>query len=555
MAKRQRNAVADILGLKDKAKQSEQVIDSFRFDKEIYKEIYDQSPAIQQSVAEGDAIVRTYPDFSQDLYMSLYKHKPTLMDKEDVKDTHQFNHQLMEEIMEMDEFKKLRQKTRLDMISSALGMEVMGNQAVQIIKRYEEQMKAKNENGDSPFDGINNQVDQNGYGQNPAPGAGSGSGTPANGNGKPGQGSPGNGGKGNLTPEQAQQMANQQAGGNGQVTGQDPNGQPQPGTGAQHKIDPKLFNDMMKDMKKAAQNALDDVSETRDFLNAWGMESGDSSNRISYEDKKRALQRLRHSPKLKRLSEIVGRMKKLAINEKSQKAPDGAESIKSVVTGNDITAILPSERALLASSNKTLKNSFYRKYYQNELLQYDMDVYESMGKGPMIVCVDTSGSMRGARERWSKAVALALLEIAQKQKRNFACIHYDNSIQGVWEIPYGELKPDDVFDIAEQFSSGGTNFKAPLAECMRIIGKSEFKKADIVFTTDGDCWLDEHFTKKFNEFKKEKDFQVHTVLIDMDDGGAIEGVKPFSDRIIEVSNLAQLDGQNSGALNIFRNVQ
>lgn len=437
-------SLAHLMGFKEQVKDSTQVIDSFSFDKEIYREIYEQSPAIQQTVAEGDAILRTFSDLAQDLYMALYKHRPQLLGVEDVKDTHRFNHQLMQEIMEMEEFRQLRKKTRLDMIASALGMEVMSKEAVVIVKRYEEMMKEQN-GGQSPFEGINQQIDQNGYGSNPAPGAGSGQ--PQN---QQGQGSSSGG---SMTAEQAKEYLNQQQ----QGQGQDPNNPSNQGQGngtPQPPIDPKLFNDMLSELQQAVQKALDDVSDVRDFLQAWGMEEGNGANRITYEHKKRALQRLRKSRKIKELTELVGRMKKLAINEQKQKAPEGAEAIKSVVTGNDIVAVLPSEKAQLASKNKNLRRNFYRKYYQKELLQYDMDVYKSMGRGPMIVCVDTSGSMGGERENWSKAVALALLEIATNQKRNFACLHYDSRVQHVWEIPYGELKPDDVFDIAEYFSGG-----------------------------------------------------------------------------------------------------
>lgn len=535
-----RQSLEQIMGLKDN-KDSTQVVDSFTFDKEIYKEVFEQSKAIQKSVKEGDEVLRTFPDFAQDLYMGLYKHRPQVLEKDDVKDTHQFNHQLMQEVMELPEFKQLRQKTRLDMISSALGMEAMSEQAVQIVKYYEEQYKQQND-GQSPFDDINDQMDGEGYGDQPAPGSGSGSGTPVDGKGQPGQG-------GGMTEQQAKDLANSQQPSN-DPSKMNPN-QNNQGPG---KVDPKLFQDAVDQMQQAAQKALNDVSEVRDFLQAWGMEDGNGANRITYENKKKALQRLRKSEKVKKLTELVGRMKKLAINEQKSKAPEGAEAIKSVVTGNDITAVLPSERALLASKNKNLKKSFYRKYFQKELLQYDMDVYESMGKGPMIVCCDTSGSMSGDREHWSKAVALALLEVAQKQKRNYACIHYDSRIQHVWEIPYGELKPDQVFDIAEYFSGGGTNFEYPLKKSLEILENSKFKKADIVFITDGDCSVRDEFLDKFLEVKKEKEFQVHTVLIDMHGGGGRSGIARFSDKIFEVSDLANKSKQNSGAMDIFRNV-
>ena len=56
-------------------------------------------------------------------------------------------------------------------------------------------------------------------------------------------------------------------------------------------------------------------------------------------------------------------------------------------------------------------------------MQYELKGTEKQGKGPIVVCVDNSGSMSGDRETWSIVVALALLEIATMPKREFACIH------------------------------------------------------------------------------------------------------------------------------------
>lgn len=506
---------ADIVGVKDEYLESTQTVDSYSFDKEIYQEIYNTSPAIQQTVQDGDDMLRTFPDLAQDLYMGLYKHRPQLVDMDDMKDTHRFNQQMMQQLMESDEFRDLRKNTRLDMVTSALGMEAMGEHAVQIIREYEEEMKAKNE-GQSPFEDVNNQMD----------GAPEESSTPGS--------SQGQGAGGGPLPDPNQPNPPQ------------PQNQPQPY--------PQAMQRALEKMKEAASKVADDVSETRDFLSAWGMEGGNGI-RTSLEDKKHALQRLRQSKKVRELTDLVGRMKKIAINEQKDKTEDGAESIKSVVTGSDITSILPSEKAMLASSNPALKKMFYRKYFENELLQYDKDNYESKGKGPMIVCVDVSGSMGGQREHWSKAVALAFLEVAQKQKRNFACIHYSSYVDEVWEIPYGEMKPDDIFDIAEKFANGGTNFEAPLQKSVEIIERNKnFEKADVLFLTDGDCGVGDRFLDEFMAKKKKLNFSVHTVLIDMYGGGAMSTVKRFSDRIVEVSDLAERAKQDKGTIDIFRNL-
>ena len=38
---------------------------------------------------------------------------------------------------------------------------------------------------------------------------------------------------------------------------------------------------------------------------------------------------------------------------------------------------------------------------------------------------------------------------------------------------------------ATHFSNGGTNFKAPMREAVRLMEQKGFQKADIVFITDG----------------------------------------------------------------------
>ena len=512
-------SLAEIMGLTGvvaevKEKQTN-VIDSFTLDNEVYREAFNDSKEIQDVVQEGNEIIRTFDDFGQDLYMSLYKHKPKLLEEEDVKKTHRFNHKIMQEMMEMDEFRQLRKSTRLDMTSSVMGMSKMAAKAVEIIREYEQE--AKNSSGgapggggmQSPFKDINDQMDQQGQG-----------------------GGPGDAGEGE--PEQGEDQGD---------SGE-----------AETPINEQAFEDAMNKMRQAVSEVEDEVSETREFLKSWGMDEGNRNNRVTFEDKRVALERLRKSPKVRKLTDIVGRMKHLAVNEKPEKNPDGAQAVKDVVTGDRIETLLPSELTVLASKNPALKSTFYKKYSEKGLLQYEKDTYESLGKGPMIVCTDCSGSMSGEREHWSKAVALALLEVAQQQKRNFAAIHYASRVDEVWEIPKGELRPNDIFDIAEKFSSGGTNFMEPLRKSLEILQKDEFGKSDIVFITDGDCDVDDEFMEEFLQKKRELGFHVLTVLIDMGGGGAMSTVRKFSDKIVEVSNLAKLEKQEKGALDIFRSI-
>jgi hypothetical protein len=91
--------------------------------------------------------------------------------------------------------------------------------------------------------------------------------------------------------------------------------------------------------------------------------------------------------------------------------------------------------------------------------------------------------MSGDRETWSKAVALALLEIATMQKRGFACIHSCGKSDALETI---EIKPGEkdilskAVKVAEFFlNAGGTAFEPALSQAQELISKQSFKKADV----------------------------------------------------------------------------
>jgi uncharacterized protein with von Willebrand factor type A (vWA) domain len=187
------------------------------------------------------------------------------------------------------------------------------------------------------------------------------------------------------------------------------------------------------------------------------------------------------------------------------------------------------------------------------LLMYDKEAHRTKGRGPMIVMTDTSGSMDGKAEEWSKALSLAMLEIAQKQKRAYAYIGFDHEVRDVYEIPFGALKPDMVFDIAEKFSGGGTDFEKPLRRGLEIMKNQKFKKGDILFITDGSANLSDSFLKEFKRIKEEKQFTVRTVLVNVGSYSSDGIVKSFSDDVIKLSSLSDLDEKS--AMQIFADVQ
>jgi uncharacterized protein with von Willebrand factor type A (vWA) domain len=177
-------------------------------------------------------------------------------------------------------------------------------------------------------------------------------------------------------------------------------------------------------------------------------------------------------------------------------------------------------------------------------MQYELKGTEKQGKGPIVVCVDNSGSMSGDRETWSKAVALALLEIATMQKRGFACIHFGGQSDAleIIEIERGEKDIlNKAIKVAEFFlNAGGTAFEPALSQALELISKQSFRKADVVFITDGNAPIGPKFLSGFLESKKSKEFRVFGVLIQSHN---TETLKKFSDEIVDVAELLDAEAE------------
>jgi uncharacterized protein with von Willebrand factor type A (vWA) domain len=234
------------------------------------------------------------------------------------------------------------------------------------------------------------------------------------------------------------------------------------------------------------------------------------------------------------------------------KNKDGISAIKSIITGDKLEKILPSELMLL--NHPVTKTDFYKRFLESSLFQYEMDSLERKGRGPIIVCVDVSGSMDGDREVYSKAFAVALLDIAQMQRRNYCYISFESCIVTTFVQEKGYLDPARIVEICQEGTRGGTAYQPPLEKALEMIKDSRFKGADIVFATDGDCSIPDSFVKRFKQIKEEKEFTCRGILIDVGSRVSSKSLELFCDKIDHVSKIADLSSEGAVAQEIFRDL-
>lgn len=252
-------------------------------------------------------------------------------------------------------------------------------------------------------------------------------------------------------------------------------------------------------LRSALAEASADAQKATDTALAWGLDPGELQ-RMDPEVRLEMARKLK-SDRFHRIADLFGPMKNLMLSEQARRTSHAKEEIYDVEIGSDIGQLLPSELASL--KHPLLRFNFLRKFAQRGLLQYALQGTERLARGGIIFCEDGSGSMSGERELWSKATMLCLLDLARRQKRTMHVVHFGGP--GAYQLISFEQPSDFSFDriveAAEIFFGGGTDFETPMRVALEILQR-EFAttggvKADVVFMTDGECWVREQFMDEY----------------------------------------------------------
>jgi len=266
---------------------------------------------------------------------------------------------------------------------------------------------------------------------------------------------------------------------------------------------------------KAAKEKTDEVSCV---MSSWGLEPGDLKT-VPFEDRFKLIEQLVNNNKFKHISDLVGRLRNLSRAKKKEKVRNNGDELHSITIGSDLSHILPQELVML--KNPKLKLCFFKKYIEHELMQYDLKKKEPKGRGHIVCCIDVSGSMDSRnldhrRIDWAIAIAIALIDMAARQRRRIKLIFFNIAVVNEVEFLPGEKNVQKLIGIAGIGASGGTNYAPPLLKARETIETAVYKDADILFITDGECVLDKHFEDDFNEFKKQTNSSCYAVIINQD---------------------------------------
>ncbi len=256
--------------------------------------------------------------------------------------------------------------------------------------------------------------------------------------------------------------------------------------------------------------------------------------------------RLQHSQKLQEIALLCGQMQAFAHAVRQARLEETPEEIDGVTLGRDLAHLLPSELALWDDPETELL--FLKGFAEGRLWQYDLDAFRLEGQGPIIVALDSSGSMEEAlagddgssKEVWSKAVALSLLSIAKEQQRDIAVLHFSEGVT-TYQFARGQASLADLAACAEHFDDGGTSFEPWMREALRLVDTAAFDRADVICISDGLTALSEEMEQEWNRRRTERGMRVFGVLLEASEEAREAGAEVFArmaDIFLPLSSLA-----------------
>ena len=274
-------------------------------------------------------------------------------------------------------------------------------------------------------------------------------------------------------------------------------------------------------IRRSFKKGLEEAQEAKQAVETFGREEG-GIQRIPITEQFRLADLLGKNPKIKEIIKMLGRMRLEALSLKRSRITHSSSVRRGVETVGieGIERVLPDELANFAIGAEG-EDLFLKKLLDEDLLAYSYKNPMMETHGPMLIAVDGSGSMAGLKEVWAKALAIATILQAKKEKRKSHGIIFGATEKEIFEIDVDRLE-----DLATASFHMGTNFGPPLRWAQDKF--KEQPRADFFFITDGVCNIEEDKKADFIQAKRRSEAKCYSVLIGSE---TTETVKQFSDKV------------------------
>ena len=233
------------------------------------------------------------------------------------------------------------------------------------------------------------------------------------------------------------------------------------------------------------------------FAQAWAMMGG-TWNEYEFNRFSRIVLQQRRWPAVEEIARLMGRTLDTEGKERLWMGAGSTDplrhasrsDIEGITLGAELSGLLPLEQALM--QDDALYELFLRKLTTAKLqrfLQRSDQAHPARKlrkpmarpKGPMIVCLDTSGSMKGWKQELSRSVVVRLNELAIRQQRALFVIAFSVAARPI-DARRDRNKLLELFGSVSEGNTDGTRMLTLALDLLE--GNTAYINADVLFVTD-----------------------------------------------------------------------
>ncbi len=242
------------------------------------------------------------------------------------------------------------------------------------------------------------------------------------------------------------------------------------------------------------------------------------------------------------LEEIIGSLRRATTESREVPSPLAPTETRGVERSGELARMLPSEAVLLG--HPVLKALWHARRAERALLTYRVEgvltervpgeneemtaqvvARPAPERGPIVICLDTSGSMAGLPELVAKALTLEALRVAHAERRRCYLIAFS----GPGEVAEQELALTQeglarLMALLAMSFHGGTDASGPVLRAARLLEENAWRRADLLLVSDGDFATPAKAQSALARMTEEHGLRVHGVLVSGDDSPAMRAL-------------------------------
>jgi uncharacterized protein with von Willebrand factor type A (vWA) domain len=263
---------------------------------------------------------------------------------------------------------------------------------------------------------------------------------------------------------------------------------------------------------------LDDCKEITDMAEEGKRRGREvTASMTSPKEKLKLVERLKNAGEaIKQIAKITGKLRLLRASKRKEITDFLHIMMTDITHGSELSDMV--DLTVLADEDQ-----FRRDFLEGELVIAKRRGKGSLGEGPIVFCVDESGSMDGQNEDWSKVVLYSIFELANDQHRSMWFVPFESQVK---EHDCKKLTPEFAMSLlTHRRATGGTSFTPPIRKAVEIIStKKAFRRADIIFITDGCASVSSSVMKDLRSLMRSKNVHLYLIIIGGGGHGDIEKV-------------------------------